>query len=616
MIRALIFFELVRRVKVVSTYVYAVLLFGAGLLMMLAAGGAFSSVTVATGNERVYANSPQSLFGTIGIVALFGIFTVAAIFGQAAYQDFGHGTWMIIFTKNVKKTPYLIGRFLGAFIFSALLFVTIGLGQAVGAVVVHFLHPEMIGKTSILGYFWPYLTLVWPMLFFTGALFFMLAGITRKMAPVYVGAVILILGYLLTTTVVQDVENLRIAGLLDPFGFLAFSVTTRYWTPAEQNRDLAPMISLFGANRVVWTAVGVALLGLTIQRFRTTVDEQKGRRSEDLEVSQDATPFPRTMPEPSTLGWVRASVGFAWMHFKEIVRSPVFWALIVSAMFFCTLIVLVANIGRIPTLVDCVGKARGVPSYLIINGMLGSAFLDEGKYATVINAYSTSIKEHYFRGMNNIVCLGDPRMDAYVWEAPLRQINRETPTVTIGASGHNNTDMNSYLAVEFEFLFDVLQALCIVKDRGMNLRVVIKVRSNGYREQYEQFCREYFPGLVGDIVDKAPIKDILEQTDFFISIYSQTLFEASCMGIPCLYYKKDDEIKDPPFDGHSELVTVDDVDGLVKALFDFQASDKRFDAFLDKSVMERYVGPLDGKNLERNLAFVHELLAKDSRVAV
>lgn len=280
------------------------------------------------------------------------------------------------------------------------------------------------------------------------------------------------------------------------------------------------------------------------------------------------------------------------------------------------LVVLIANIGRVATLVDCVSKKRGVPTYLIINGMLGSAFLDEGKYATVINAYSTSMKEHYFRGMDNIVCLGDPRMDAYVQDASPRMINRKAPTVTIGASGHNNTDMNSYLAVEFEFMFDVLEALRRIKDRSVELRIVIKVRTNGYREQYEQFTNEFFPGLVDDIVDKVPIKDILGRTDFFISIYSQTLFEASCMGIPCLYYKKDDEIMDPPFDGHSELVTVDNVDDLVKAFSDFQSGDKRFDAFLDKSVMEKYIGPLDGKNLERNLAFVYDLLAKSGEVMV
>lgn len=274
-----------------------------------------------------------------------------------------------------------------------------------------------------------------------------------------------------------------------------------------------------------------------------------------------------------------------------------------------SLVVLIANIGRVATLVDCVSKERGVPSYLIVNGMLCSAFLDEGKYATVINAYSESMQNHYFRGMDNVVCLGDPRMDAYAQNTLPRVINRANPTVTIAASGHNNTDMNSYLAAEFEFMFDVLQALRIVKNRGVGLRIVIKVRANGYIEQYEQFCREYFHGLVGEIVDKGSIKDILERTDFFISIYSQTLFEASCLGIPCLYYKKDTEILDPPFDGHSELVTVHDVDGLVKAMSDFQSGDKRFDAFLDRSVMEKYIGPLDGKNLERNLDFIYGFLS-------
>ena len=278
-----------------------------------------------------------------------------------------------------------------------------------------------------------------------------------------------------------------------------------------------------------------------------------------------------------------------------------------------SLVVLIANIGRVTALVDCVRKTRGIPSYLIINGMLGSAFLDEGKYATVINAYSTSMKEHYFRGMDNVVCLGDPRMDVYVKGGRPRMINRAMPSVTIGASGHNNMDMNSYLAVEFEFMSDVLQALRVVKEQGVNLRIVIKVRTNGYRVQYEQFANEFFPGLVDDIVDKVSIKDILDQTDFFISIYSQTIFEASCMGIPCLYYKKDDEIIDPPFDGHSELVTVDNVDDLVKAFYDFQSGDKRFDAFLDKSVMEKYIGPLDGKNLERNSAFIYNLLAQNQR---
>ena len=137
---------------------------------------------------------------------------------------------------------------------------------------------------------------------------------------------------------------------------------------------------------------------------------------------------------------------------------------------------------------------------------------------------------------------------------------------------------------------------------------MIKVRANGYASQYRQFAAEYYPGLVDEILVDEPMPVVLARADFFISIYSQTLFEASCLGIPCVYYRADDEFKDPPFDGHSELVTVDSVDALVEALQDFRRSHPRFDAFLERAVMERYVGPLDGRNLERNRDFLYSLL--------
>jgi hypothetical protein len=271
--------------------------------------------------------------------------------------------------------------------------------------------------------------------------------------------------------------------------------------------------------------------------------------------------------------------------------------------------ILIANLGQVAMLVDCVAKSRGVPSFLIINGLLSSEYLDEGKYATVINSYSESIRDHYFRGMGNVVCLGDPRMDAYALASP-RMINRTLPTITIGASGFNNVDLNSYLAVEFEFLNDVLSAIRNLSNATRSFRVILKIRANGYHDAYRRFAAEYFPGIVDSIIDNAPMRAVLEQTDFFVSIFSQTLFEASCLGIPSVYHKNDREIMDPPFDGKSELVTTYDVAGLEQAILDFLSGSDRFDAFLDKQVMEKYVGPLDGGNLERNLRFTHGLLGK------
>lgn len=272
--------------------------------------------------------------------------------------------------------------------------------------------------------------------------------------------------------------------------------------------------------------------------------------------------------------------------------------------------ILIANIGHTATLVDCVCKSKNIPSYLIINGLLGNAHQDESKYATIINSYSISIKENYFRDMNNIVCLGDPRMDMYSSNTPIHTINRKNPTVTIGASGFNNVDLNSYVAVEFEFMHDILTAFKTIITQGTALKLVIKVRPNGYEQQYVNFVQEFFPDLNIKIVSTPPMKTVLEESDFYISIYSQTLFEASCLGIPCLYYKKDTEIMDPPFDNQSELVTVTTPENLIQAFYDFQSHHPRYNAFLERVVMERYVGPLDGHNLQRNIDFVYELIAQ------
>lgn len=349
MLFALISFELKRRLKLLSTYIYAAVLFGAGLFLMLASAGAFKSMSVATGSERVFANGPHSVFGTTNILALFGLFTVAAIFGQAAYQDFGHRTWMIIFTKNVRKGPYVVGRFLGAFIFAALLFLAINAGQLFGALLTSGLQTAGLIDTTQIGphrldvYLWPYVVSVWPMLFFTGAVFFSLAALTRAMAPVYVGVVVLVLGYLVLSTLLGDVQQQTLAGVLDPFGFSAFELATRYWTPAERNRDLVPLAGVLLGNRALWTAVGALLLAFTVARFRTTIDEQKGGRRVDDEAAAPPGPIPVANAHPTTLGWLRTAASTAWLMFRDVLRSPVYWSFVVAGVAFMLIGLLVAK---------------------------------------------------------------------------------------------------------------------------------------------------------------------------------------------------------------------------------------------------------------------------------
>jgi hypothetical protein len=272
------------------------------------------------------------------------------------------------------------------------------------------------------------------------------------------------------------------------------------------------------------------------------------------------------------------------------------------------LIVLVTNIGKNATLIDCFGKAKGIPTYLVINGYMSGDFLDESKYANYINSYSSSIKHNYFKSVENVYPLGDPRMDFYSG-IQKKKINRIDPIITIGASAHSIIDLNSFLAVEFEFLYEVLQSIRNSINNDFKIRkVIIKTRANGYLRQYRDFINEYFCDLPIEILSDISMAEVFISTDLYISLYSQTHFEASCFGIPCIYYKNDKEIIDPPFDFKSELVTVDNISDLEKAILDFANGSTIFDDFLKKSVLEKYIGPLDGKNLDRNIEFITKLI--------
>jgi hypothetical protein len=281
-----------------------------------------------------------------------------------------------------------------------------------------------------------------------------------------------------------------------------------------------------------------------------------------------------------------------------------------------SLMVTMSSIGVVNQLMISYCKKNNIPVYMIINGLLANSFLDEAKDGTWINSYGSSVKTNYFKGMDNVVCLGDPRMDAYAHFHIKRHTVPHQPTICIGASGFTSVDLNCYLAIEFEFLNDIMKACSVLQEKGRKMNLVIKVRSNGYRQQYKNFLNEYYPDMPVSLFDVTPLRELYEQTDFFISIYSQALFEASCLGIPVLYYKNDVQYFHPPFDGESELVTALSFKDLIEKIELFYARDPIYDRFMDKRVMEKYIGPLDGKNCERNCDFIYSLLSERKSSAV
>ncbi len=248
-----------------------------------------------------------------------------------------------------------------------------------------------------------------------------------------------------------------------------------------------------------------------------------------------------------------------------------------------------------------------IPVFTVLNGLQIIPFWFDAKDSNWVNCYGKAIKEDYYQNATNALSLGDPRMDIYC-KKKKKIVNREKPVIIIGTSGYNPLDLNSYLAVEFDFINTILSVLKQFKLAGKIFSIVIKVRANGFIHSYKQLIEEYFPEMDITLEQTAAFISIIEKADLYISFYSQTIFEASLLGIPSIYFKNDRQTLNRPFDGNSELVTARTADELQSKILSFFEGGKEFDSFLEFSTMEKYIGPLDGQSKKRNIDFIHSIL--------
>ena len=122
-----------------------------------------------------------------GIISLFGVLVTAALIGHAVYHDFEPARIRSSSPRPSRKPAYLGGRFMGALLAQRLIFSSIRWGPMLGSIM-PFLEPSRLGPFQPGAYLRPYLLSILPNLFFTGALFFGVAALTRRILPVYVAS--------------------------------------------------------------------------------------------------------------------------------------------------------------------------------------------------------------------------------------------------------------------------------------------------------------------------------------------------------------------------------------------------------------------------------------------
>jgi ABC-2 type transport system permease protein len=283
----------------------------------------------------VLLNTPLSLLLLMMVGGYLGTIITAAIAGRATYKDVEHQSTSFFFTVPISKAQYLGGRFLGAFLCVMVIYPGVALGAAL-AMNMPFIDATRVGPSMPMAYVSPYFTILLPNLIFTSSVFFALATLLRKMVPVYVGAVILVLGYLVASSITGNLDNKTIASLTDPFGGTAAGLLTEYWTIAEKNTRMVPLTGLFLWNRVLWTGIGVALLALTYVRF--SFSEARAGKPKAPSDEQAPRPAPAQAPTPTLDFSRRAAFGalltLTRMQLRETVKNVFFLVIVLAAILF------------------------------------------------------------------------------------------------------------------------------------------------------------------------------------------------------------------------------------------------------------------------------------------
>ena len=341
MLVSIFLFELQQRLRRVSTYVYFVVFFGFGLLFTLMSGGAFAGATVDFGTGgKVLVNSPYALNSVITYICFFGIVITAAIAGQATYQDIDSKSTDFFYTAPITKFDYLGGRFLGAFAIQVLIFASVGLGAWVGTLT-PWLDKTRVGTQIAAAFFQPYFINVIPNLLFLTAMFFALATLTRKMLPVYVAGVLVLIGYFVVAQNSTAFGTSVHFALLDPLGGAAIDRLTRYWTPFQRNTQLIPLGGILLANRLLWLGVGGLFLAFAYARFGFAYPSEKSKVrkivAEKEAVSATAT-LPIAHPTFSSSASLRHLLSLTRIQFTETVKNVFFAVLMLAGYVFAVVV--------------------------------------------------------------------------------------------------------------------------------------------------------------------------------------------------------------------------------------------------------------------------------------
>ena len=245
--------------------------------------GLTASANVSIGTPGgVHKNAANAIASATAVFSLFYVFVVTAFVANAIIRDDASGFAPIVRSTSVTARQILGGRFIGGLLIAWLGYLALPLGMFAGSVM-PWVDPETVGPQVLSYYAWPFLIFALPNIFLLCAVLFALATLLRSMMAAYIGAIVLVMSYIVVTSLlIQKIEYRDTVARWEPLGTGAIQEATRYWTQSELNSRLIDLSGAVLFSRVWALVLALAFLGVTAWRFTMTERAPSRRRLRKL----------------------------------------------------------------------------------------------------------------------------------------------------------------------------------------------------------------------------------------------------------------------------------------------------------------------------------------------
>lgn len=286
-------------------------------------------------------NAPSVLASYVTIMGIFGLLFATAFYNNAALRDHKYGFNEIMYSSPVTKGAYFFGRFIGAWLLSS--FVMFGIylafiiGPAIGPVF-DWISADRVGPTPWPAIFSTYFIFVLPNMFLAGSVIFTLALRFKSTIVSFVGALVIMMGYIISLNMMSDMDNQSTAALIDIFGASAYNLDIQYFTPLERNTISPSFTGHTFKNRLLWSGVGLVILLLSYLSFSFKLKTKKVKKKKETKSLASVMARPELTSDGQGTIWSDFKTFFK-MNFLSIYKSTTFIILILFSI-----IMLIANL--------------------------------------------------------------------------------------------------------------------------------------------------------------------------------------------------------------------------------------------------------------------------------